>query len=88
MTKRIERRAFLAACAAASATVALGNGIAYGQQPGFAAANIQLDPSTSGRRMLAEFMGLSFEASLIPGSVFFNGGNRALIDYVRGLGGR
>ena len=88
MTKRIERRAFLAACAAASATAALGNGIAYGQQPGFAAANIQLDPSTSGRRMLAEFMGLSFEASLIPGSVFFNGGNRALIDYVRGLGGR
>ena len=33
-------------------------------------------------------MGLSFEASLIPGGAFFNGGNRALIDYVRGLGSR
>ena len=38
--------------------------------------------------MLAEFMGLSFEASLIPGGAFFNSSNRALIDYVRGLGTR
>ncbi len=38
--------------------------------------------------MLAEFMGLSFEASLIPGGAFFSGSNRALIDYVRGLGRR
>jgi hypothetical protein len=88
MTKRIERRAFLAACAAVSAGAALGNGIAYGQQAGFATAHIQLDPVVSGARVLAEFMGLSFEASLIPGGVFFNGSNRALIDYVRGLGSR
>jgi hypothetical protein len=88
MTKRIERRAFLAACAAVSAGAALGNGIAYGQQAGFSPVNVQLEPEPSGRRVLAEFMGLSFEASLIPGGVFFNGGNRALIDYVRGLGSR
>lgn len=88
MSKSIERRAFLAACAAASATAALGNGIAYGQQTGFASVKVQLDAEPSGRRVLAEFMGLSFEASLIPGGAFFNGGNRALIDYVRGLGSR
>ncbi len=87
MTKRIERRAFLAACAAVSTAAALGRS-AYGQQAGFVPANIQLDPASSARRILAEFMGLSFEASLIPGGAFFNGGNRALIDYVRGLGGR
>ncbi len=88
MTKRIERRAFLAACAAVSASAALGNGIAYGQQAGFVSANVQLDSAASSRRVLAEFMGLSFEASLIPGGAFFNGGNRALIAYVRGLGSR
>jgi hypothetical protein len=87
MSKRIERREFLAACAAVSATASLG-GIAYGQQAGFVPANISLDASPSGRRMLGEFMGLSFEASLIPGGAFFNGSNRALIDYVRGLGSR
>ncbi len=87
MSKRIERREFLAACAAVSATASLG-GIAYGQQAGFVPAAIQLDASPSGRRMLAEFMGLSFEASLIPGGAFFSGSNRALIDYVRGLGSR
>jgi len=88
MTKRIERRAFLAACAAVSAGAALGNGVAYGQQTGFASVNVQLEQEPSGARVLAEFAGLSFEASLIPGGAFFNGGNRALIDYVRGLGSR
>jgi hypothetical protein len=63
-------------------------GIVYGQQAGFVPANITLDASSSSRRMLAEFMGLSFEASLVPGGAFFNGGNRTLIDYVRGLGSR
>ncbi|HEX5275850.1 MAG TPA: twin-arginine translocation signal domain-containing protein [Candidatus Rubrimentiphilum sp.] len=87
MSKRVERREFLAACAAVCATASLG-GIAYGQQTGFVPANIHLDASPSGRRMLAEFMGLSFEASLIPGGAFFNGSNRAMIDYVRGLGSR
>lgn len=87
MTKSIHRRGFLTACAAASASAALGR-IAYAQQAGFVAANVQLDPSASSQRVLGEFMGLSFEASLIPGGAFFNGGNRALIDYVRGLGGR
>lgn len=87
MSRSIKRRAFLTACAAVSATASLGR-IAYGQQSGFVPANIQLDAVTSARRMLAEFMGLSFEASLIPGGAFFNGGNRALADYVRGLGSR
>jgi len=87
MSKRIERREFLAACAAVSAAASLG-GVAYAQQSGFVPANISLEAAPSGRRMLAEFMGLSFEASLIPGGAFFNGGNRALIDYVRGLGAR
>ncbi len=64
------------------------SGIAYGQQAGFVPANIALEAGASSRRMLAEFMGLSFEASLVPGGAFFNGGNRALIDYVRGLGSR
>ncbi len=87
MSNRIERREFLAACAAVSATASLG-GIAYAQQSGFVPANIQLDASPSGRRMLAEFMGLSFEASLVPGGAFFSSSNRTLIDYVRGLGSR
>jgi hypothetical protein len=87
MSKRIERREFLAACAAVSATASLG-GIAYGQQSGFVPATMTLDASPSGRRMLAEFMGLSFEASLVPGGAFFSGSNRAMIDYVRGLGSR
>jgi hypothetical protein len=87
MSKSIERREFLAACAAVTATASMGR-IAYGQQAGFVPANIALDASPSSRRMLAEFMGLSFEASLVPGGAFFNGGNRALIDYVRGLGSR
>ena len=87
MNKRIERREFLAACAAVSAAASLG-GVAYAQQAGFVPANIALDASPSGRRMLAEFMGLSFEASLVPGGAFFNGSNRALIDYVRSLGSR
>jgi len=86
MAKSIERREFLAACAAVSATAALGG--AAGAQAGFAAASIQLDPSPSARRVLGEFMGLSFEASLIPGGAFFNGGNRAMIDHVRALGSR
>lgn len=87
MSKRIERREFLAACAAVSASVSLG-AVARAQQAGFVAANISLDPSVSSRRMLAESMGLSFEASLVPGGAFFSGGNRTLIDYVRGLGSR
>jgi hypothetical protein len=87
MAKSIERRQFLAACAAVSATAALG-GAARAQQAGFTAVNVQLDPTASARRVLGEFMGLSFEASLIPGGAFFNGANRALIDYVRGLGSR
>lgn len=86
MAKSIERREFLAACAALSATAALGG--AARAQAGFPAASIQLDPSASARRVLGEFMGLSFEASSIPGGAFFNGGNRALIDHVRGLGNR
>lgn|GEM_PF-6869728 len=87
MTKRIERRAFLAACAAVSATASMG-GIAFGQQAGFVPANITLEPSPSARRMLAEFMGLSFESSLIPGGAFFHVGNRELVDYVRTLSER
>lgn len=87
MAKSIERREFLAACAAISASAALG-GTASAQQSGFMPANIQLDPSPSSRRVLGEFMGLSFDASLIPGGAFFSGRNRALIDYVRGLGNR
>lgn len=87
MTKRIERREFLTACAAVSATAVMGSGgVALGQQAGFVNANLQLDPDASSQRVIGEFLGLSFDASLIPGGAFFNGGNRALIDYVRGLG--
>jgi hypothetical protein len=82
----MERREFLAACAAVTASAALGT--RAGAQAGFMGVNLSLDPSPSSRRVLGEFMGLSFEASLIPGGAFFSGGSRAMIDYVRGLGSR
>lgn len=86
MAKSIERREFLAACAAVTASAALGG--TASAQAGFKVSNIQLDPTPSSRRVLGEFMGLSFDASLIPGGAFFSGSNRAMIDYVRGLGSR
>ncbi|MGZ3496457.1 MAG: hypothetical protein ACXWNK_08150 [Vulcanimicrobiaceae bacterium] len=79
---RLDRRAFLAGGAALSASLMLP----ASARAQTLAATVTIDPTRPSYRIPIDFMGLSFEASKVTGSLYFNAQNTVLIGYVRDLG--
>jgi hypothetical protein len=54
--------------------------------PGDVVVNVSVDVNTTGRLMPSDFTGLSFEASAVPNTSYFNDSNTTFVNLIKGLG--